>query len=655
MELWKQTKLSLERPYKNDNGDLIPVLSDITPDGVLHYEPKETLSEVLGQNLQRILEERGLDFFDRIKDNFLETGALPSAADKQEDDTKDTVSDDEDASNSGRTMTKDELYKLKMEVMPQLYVALGEMTLARDLLSSILAGPNANAPSTSLPSILHAPANPEPVQPETLPTLSVTSVTKPTQIVSVQAFDAQLAIGGKDEALRKAAGLFKSAGARMERGRSRNEKYWIDALKIRRGNWGLVPAPLPPGSATGKGADKTSKDFVISYGLEESPPIFRRAAVARLAYSGSEDEPLLLSERSNIRLRVSIGCPDTSGNVIHSHNTLTNPPVDHKASLEDLLKSAQRAAIEQEIFSILIHEAGTFPTASARVSERLVLIDVTQGMELKFELVDADIFSLGTSTTQNPTNQAKSDFIYHYLLALLLRRHAHIKARRLGTNTSLQPNLVMDPSLINLPILQPIIDQLQYQAFCERIHEQLKTVKAALTATGIPSVLRFNPVGEVGSELINIPIDNEPRTLGGVCTLRIDHRHNLRLTMVSPSALTAHLSQATISISSTPQLHELLSDEVERFFLERICEVGRRICNDMGGIWFVDLNRCVGRWEGCVLNFRITFGENFKIVCIATRLGRNNPKHPVIETYDGSETKGLIDWVQHVLGNALTE
>lgn len=61
-----------------------------------------------------------MDFFDRIKDSFLETGALPSAADKQEDEVKDTVSDDEDENNSGRTMTKDELYKLKMEVMPQL-------------------------------------------------------------------------------------------------------------------------------------------------------------------------------------------------------------------------------------------------------------------------------------------------------------------------------------------------------------------------------------------------------------------------------------------------------------------------------------------------------------------------------------------------------
>ncbi|KAJ4478166.1 subunit 17 of mediator complex-domain-containing protein [Lentinula aciculospora] len=654
---WKQTKLSLERPYKNDNGEPIPVLYDITPDGVLHYEPKETPTEVLGRNLQRIFEERGLDFFERLKDGSLQSDVLPSidAADKQEDESKDATSDDE----GGHTMTKDELYTLKIEVMPQLYIALGEMTLARDLLSSILA--SSNASSTALPSILHSITAPEPqqLQPEYFPPLSATLVTKPSSIVSVQAFDAQLAIGGKDEALRKAAGLFKSVATRMELGRLQNEKYWVDALKIRRGNWGLVPASLPPGSATGKVADKTSKDFVVSYGLEESPPIFRRNAIAHMAYGGSEDESLVLPQRSNVRLRISIGSPDASGNIVYSQNALTvQPDVEgHKPSLDERLKTAQRAIIEQEIFSVLVHEAGTFPTASARVSERLVLVDVTQGMELKFELVDADLFALKTSSAQNPVNQAKSDFIYHYLLTLLLRRHAYIKSRRLGTNFSSNTDtLSLDASQTNLPLLQPVIDQLQYQVFCERIHSQLNVVKAALTATGIPSTLRFDPVGEIGNELIEIPIDNDARPLSGACTLRIDNRHNLRLTLVSPSALTAHLSQATISISSMPQLCELLSDEVERFFLERICEVGRRICNDMGGIWFVDLNRCVGRWEGCVLNFQITFGDKFKIICIATQLSRSDPKHPVVDTYDASDTeKGLLEWVQHVLGRALNE
>ena len=98
--------------------------------------------------------------------------------------------------------------------------------------------------------------------------LSATTVTKPPPIVSVQTFNAQLSIGGKDEALRKASNLFRTAAESMGRSRARGEKYWVDALRARRANWGLSPAPLPPGSATGKGADKTSKDFIISYGLE---------------------------------------------------------------------------------------------------------------------------------------------------------------------------------------------------------------------------------------------------------------------------------------------------------------------------------------------------------------------------------------------------
>lgn len=125
------------------------------------------------------------------------------------------------------------------------------MSHARDLLNSVLSGPTGLQGKEELPS-----------------PLSATLVTKPPPITSVEAFNAQLTIGSKDESLRKAANLFKSAAESMERSRLKGEKYWVDALRIRRANWGLTPAPLPLGAATGKGADKTSKDFVISYGLE---------------------------------------------------------------------------------------------------------------------------------------------------------------------------------------------------------------------------------------------------------------------------------------------------------------------------------------------------------------------------------------------------
>lgn len=58
-----------------------------------------------------------------------------------------------------------------------------------------------------------------------------------------------------------------------------------------------------------------------------------------------------------------------------------------ESSLEGSLRAAQQEIVEQEIFSVLIKEAGSLPTASARVSERLIVIDAAQGMELQFELV----------------------------------------------------------------------------------------------------------------------------------------------------------------------------------------------------------------------------------------------------------------------------
>ena len=71
-----------------------------------------------------------------------------------------------------------------------------------------------------------------PSQPSTLPPnpLAAAVVTKPPPIVSVQAFNAQLAIGGKDKALRSAADLFKTAAEKMEAGRVAGETvpiYWL--------------------------------------------------------------------------------------------------------------------------------------------------------------------------------------------------------------------------------------------------------------------------------------------------------------------------------------------------------------------------------------------------------------------------------------------
>jgi mediator of RNA polymerase II transcription subunit 17, fungi type len=108
-----------------------------------------------------------------------------------------------------------------------------------------------------------------PTKPSEPKTLTATTVTNPPPTQSVQTFDTQLVIGSKDESLRKAASLFKTTADTMEESRLHGEQYWANALKIRKDNWGLLPAPLPFGSSLEKGADKTSRDFLVSFGMEE--------------------------------------------------------------------------------------------------------------------------------------------------------------------------------------------------------------------------------------------------------------------------------------------------------------------------------------------------------------------------------------------------
>lgn len=60
------------------------------------------------------------------------------------------------------------------------------------------------------------------------------------------------------------------------------------------------------------------------------------------------------------------------------------------SSLEGSLRAAQAEVVQQEIFSILIKEASNLSTAaSARVSERLIVLEAAQGTELRFELVSS--------------------------------------------------------------------------------------------------------------------------------------------------------------------------------------------------------------------------------------------------------------------------
>lgn len=168
-------------------------------------------------------------------------------------------------------MYRPALMKLELSTITN-SVALGEMSQARDLLALLLSMSGSTPSGPTVQSLTAGSSNlpvAEPSPSLTPGLLTASTVTPLPSISSVQAFDAELIAGGKDDALRKASEVLHVAADGVERSMSRTDSFWADALRIRRANCTLVPAPLPIGAPTGKGADKTSKDFLISFGLSQ--------------------------------------------------------------------------------------------------------------------------------------------------------------------------------------------------------------------------------------------------------------------------------------------------------------------------------------------------------------------------------------------------
>lgn len=423
------------------------------------------------------------------------------------------------------------------------------MTQARDILNALLT--TVQPQQSAMQSLLTGGANPVSQAPsdpaESGPKLTATVVTKQPPLISAKAFDAQLVIGMKDEALRKAVSIFDAAATRLENSQKRGEKYWVNALKIRKGNWRLIPSPLPPGSFVGKGADRTSKDFLVSYGLEEckqihaanipsahvhlwplAPMIFRRRAIANLSDVNMDE--LAYASRPRTVMQLSLRIKNPNGDDSVTINTMRPTATD--PSVEEDLARAQTEIIDQEIFTHLSQEASTMPTVLTRVSERTIIIDAAEDIELRFDLVIYLLHSfnhvarliLAQIKQENMDALPASpicDVIYHCLHVLLLRKHGYQKIERLSATAAFG---TIPLSKHSPPILQPIIDFLQYNLFCEKLEAELNKAADGLKMTGISASVVFNGVGETGEELVKFL--SEPRSLpiSGEAILTISER-----------------------------------------------------------------------------------------------------------------------------------
>jgi mediator of RNA polymerase II transcription subunit 17 len=117
-----------------------------------------------------------------------------------------------------------------------------------------------------------------------------------------------------------------------------------------------------------------------------APPALRRRAVGQLANRDGSSAQVEFRYLQNTRLRVTLVITGDDGRVQEAHNTWDDG--DRTADpLEGSIRAAQREIVDHEVFSAIVREAATLPTASASVSEQLTTIEAAQGIELRFELV----------------------------------------------------------------------------------------------------------------------------------------------------------------------------------------------------------------------------------------------------------------------------
>jgi mediator of RNA polymerase II transcription subunit 17 len=132
---WRKLKLTLERPYTDDQGNPIRQLLDVTPEGQQIYEPYAPVplficggypliplsrapdpNKQLAENIRRVFAERGHDFFEKrdAASGRIDIGDSIALDDEPEETGA-------EATNlSTQPMTPEQLVKMRSDIIPRL-------------------------------------------------------------------------------------------------------------------------------------------------------------------------------------------------------------------------------------------------------------------------------------------------------------------------------------------------------------------------------------------------------------------------------------------------------------------------------------------------------------------------------------------------------
>ncbi|KAF8308159.1 hypothetical protein DL93DRAFT_2087315 [Clavulina sp. PMI_390] len=407
------------------------------------------------------------------------------------------------------------------------------------------AAPNGTAPAPEARSITMMPSTMEPSEPKT----------------SVQATNVRVMLGTKDALVDSASDTLFRAATTIATRTENSEDRWVQAIQARRAHWTLLPQrlPLPPHLA-GRQDSSLPRNFLVSFALEDSAPLFRRRATASFAdqaqstsngnlvfpsYPRRRLQAKLTRQLANGSEAVSHGIIDLSGaGDQHSDNSGSSAE-----SMHQRLLAAQREVVDEEIFALLVQEAATFPSAAASVSERRVNVIASPDTSLALELIDASSLPDSQPSSQNITSSQSTSkpahkeddedgilttLILHILTLLLIRTHrskrlfAHIKS---GSSSLKKGSAISSLRIDDIasgplptggptpsakgsaaagavwhppPVLAPIISLLQYRTFCASLHADLSTLEREVKMMGFRCELLWIPVGERAEEVVKM-------------------------------------------------------------------------------------------------------------------------------------------------------
>ncbi|KAG9128335.1 hypothetical protein FRC07_000447 [Ceratobasidium sp. 392] len=557
----RSVKLSLEPPYRDDNGKPIPNLRDIGNDGTLIFEEKQSPSAALAPQLKRLhdlITSRKREFRSITEARVLADGAgivdvaslsgfphpasveMDTAAeeDGNADETQEVAEEDQEHQSS--TLNPESLMQLRADMIQRLEEARYSMSTSLDLLNCLLAvnslsanpattdGANPAAGLAGLTSSAPAiQATPAPV------TLAPSILTLPSTKPSVAVMNAQIGITTRDSGIRKAAAILRKAalstaeeieragrggGSGPSQGRYETS-YWATALRLRQACWALLPAPLPPGAGPAlKGSTRISKDILFGFALEGSAVGYRRLAFGLIPNSSiklptaDEKPPLLVfPQLQKRRLQVSLkingkkySCPlETS---IDTTPQISGPrPGSTTQTLNNLMRDSQQEVVEQEIFSELLAQARYVGALVSQFSANIMELDITQDMTLMFERVlieDEDANNEPSITDPSEPDVIVCTLIRQLLVILLARAHRGILLDGMTHSASVTP---ANPGTVvkkQVPILGPVINLLRYRAMVQRVDSELKKVLSGLRRAGVQATLTMSGVSELAKSFV---------------------------------------------------------------------------------------------------------------------------------------------------------